>query len=257
MANLEIKENKKSSETNDSQKKNYEEYISKPPSPGILPFSRILAYLSFIVIITSGMTIFFFPEVMKLLIIVIIFCIGLFLFLFPINRELKENYINKLNDYNVLKAKNVYINSSQLEDSPKSTQIIQGVETVLNYTQDLIEEYKKTRVDSRFFYYLLQVVTIIFSGVTPLLVLVDKLDTGPVWLTWLPVIFPAIASIVASLSTAFPFEDTWLSANRATELLEAEKQEFILGVTAGYRIPRNAEEKERYKMTRDAMAKYV
>ncbi len=256
MANLEINENKKSSETNDSQKKNYEEDISTPPSPGILPYLRIIAYLSLVIAITAGITIFVFPNEIKLLVILVV-SIGLFIFLLPVNRELNRNYTKKLSNYNVLKAKDIYINVSQLEDSPKSTQIMQGVETALSYTQELIEDYKKTRVESRFFYYLLQIITIIFSGVTPLLVLVDKLDTGPVWLNWLPVIFPAIASIVASLSTSFPFEDNWLSANRATELLEAEQKKFILGVTEGYRVPRNAEEKERYKMTRDAMAKFI
>ena len=209
-----------------------------------------------VIAITAGITIFVFPNEIKLLVILVV-SIGLFIFLLPVNRELNRNYTKKLSNYNVLKAKDIYINVSQLEDSPKSIQIMQGVETALSYTQELIEDYKKTRVESRFFYYLLQIITIIFSGVTPLLVLVDKLDTGPVWLNWLPVIFPAIASIVASLSTSFPFEDTWLSSNRAIELLEAEQQKFLLGVTTGYRIPRNAEEKERYKMTRDAMAKFI
>ncbi|MGD1804420.1 DUF4231 domain-containing protein [Dapis sp. BLCC M126] len=262
MANLEIKESMTSSDTSfemiDSQSKKSLIDISnsQPPNPGILPLLRILAYLSFVIAITSGITIFFFPRELKLFIILVV-SIGLFIFLFPVNRELKRNYTKKLNDYNVLRKTAIYINSSQLEDSPKSTQIMQGVETALSYTQELIEDYKKTRIESRFLYYLLQIVTIIFSGVTPLLVLVDKLDTGPVWLNWLPVIFPAIASIVASLSTSFPFEDNWLSANRATELLEAEQKKFVLGVTSGYRIPRNAEEKERYRMTRDAMAKFI
>ncbi|MEM1171705.1 MAG: DUF4231 domain-containing protein [Cyanobacteria bacterium P01_H01_bin.35] len=258
MANLEINESMTSSEMIDSQSKKSLIDISnsQPPTPGILPFLRILAYLSFVIAITSGITIFFFPSEVKLFIILVV-SIGLFIFLLPVNRELNRNYTNKLNDYNVLRKTAIYINSSQLEDSPKSIQIMQGVETALSYTQELIEDYKKTRVESRLLYYLLQIVTIIFSGVTPLLVLVDKLDTGPVWLNWLPVIFPAIASIVASISTSFPFEDNWLSANRATELLEAEQKKFVLGVTAGYRIPRNAEEKERYKMTRDAMAKFI
>ncbi len=262
MTNSEIKETITSPDPNsemiDSQPNNSLLDISKsqPPSPRILPFLRILAYLSFVIAITSGITILLFPNEVKLLIILVI-SIGLFIFLFPVNRELNRNYTKKLNNYNVLKARDMYINVSQLEDSPKSTQIMQGVETALSYAQELIEEYKKTRVESRSFYYILQIVTIIFSGVTPLLVLVDKLDKGPVWLNWLPVIFPAIASIVASLSTSFPFEDTWLSSNRAIELLEAEQQKFLLGVTTGYRIPRNAEEKERYKMTRDAMAKFI
>ncbi len=258
MTNFEIKETMTSSEMIDSQPKNSLIDISnsQPPSPGILPFLRILTYLSFVIAISLGVTIFFFPSEVKLF-INLVFSIALFVFLFPINRELKRNYTKKLNDYNIFRQKSIYINVSQLEDSPKNLQIMQGVEIALSYSQELIEENKKVRSEARFLYYLLQIITIVFSGVTPLLVLVDKLDTGPIWLNWLPVVFPAIASIIASIATSFPFEDNWLSANRAVELLEAEQNKFILGVTTGYRIPRNAEEKERYKMTRDAMAKFI
>ena len=179
------------------------------------------------------------------------------LFLYLVNRELNKNFTNKLNDYNASKAAARYINVSHLEDSPKSTQIMQGVETTLSYTQGLIEKNKNTFAESRFIYYLSQIITIIFSGVTPILVLIDKSETGPVWLKWLPIILPVITSIFASISTAFPLEDNYLSAQRAQQLLEAEKEKFLLGVTKGYRIPRNAEEKERYKIARDAMAKFM
>ena len=258
MNDPDIKASMTSSEMIDSQSKNNQIDIfkSQPPKPWILSFLRIFAYLSFAIAIASGIIIFIFPSEVKVLIILVV-SISFFVFLFPINRELNKNYTTKLSNYNLVKRTDMYINVSQLEDSPKSKQIMQGVEKALNYTEKLIEDYKKSSRESRFYYYVFQIITIIFSGVTPLLILVDKLDTGPSWLNWLPIIFPAIASIIATISTSFPFEDTWLSSRKAIESLEAEKEKFLLGVSPGYRIPRYAEEKERYKMTRDAMAKFI
>lgn len=94
---------------------------------------------------------------------------------------------------------------------------------------------KKTRNIARSLYYFLQISTVILSGVTPILVLVDKLETGQPWLKWLPVICPAVASIVASIVTSFPFQKNWVTANTIVELLEAEQEKFILGITPAYR----------------------
>ncbi|MGK7942975.1 MAG: DUF4231 domain-containing protein [Microcystaceae cyanobacterium] len=107
-------------------------------------------------------------------------------------------------------------------------------ENALRYCQELVSDYSKTRTNARNFYYFLQISTIIFSGVTPVLVLVDKLDTGSAWLTWLPVILPAIASIFASFSTSFPLENSWKEANQIVENLEAEQEKFSLRITKLY-----------------------
>lgn len=104
-------------------------------------------------------------------------------------------------------------------------------ENALRYCQKLVADYSSTRNNARNFYYFLQISTIIFSGVTPVLVLVDKLDTGPVWLNWLPVILPAVASIFASFSTSFPLEARWKEANKIVENLEAEQEKFSLRIT--------------------------
>ncbi|MEY3223738.1 MAG: hypothetical protein RLZZ203_2594, partial [Cyanobacteriota bacterium] len=90
----------------------------------------------------------------------------------------------------------------------------------LEYCQELINDYKSSRNLARTLYYVLQISTVILSGVTPILVLVDKLETGQPWLKWLPVICPAVASIVASIVTSFPFQKNWVAANKAVELLE-------------------------------------
>lgn len=99
--------------------------------------------------------------------------------------------------------------------------------------------------------------TIVFSGITPILVLVDKLDIGLVWFKWLPVIFPALASIVASVVTSFPFQENWISANTAVELLEAEREKFILGVTQAYRCYDIADESQRKKKLKQAIENFI
>ena len=78
----------------------------------------------------------------------------------------------------------------------------------------------------------------------------DKLEAGQNWLKWLPVICPAVASIVASVVTSFPFEKNWMAANTAVELLESEQEKFILGITPAYRcydIPE--EDKQQQKIS--------
>ncbi|MCL2923575.1 MAG: DUF4231 domain-containing protein [Trichodesmium sp. MAG_R04] len=257
MNDSDIKASMTSSEMIDSQSKNNQIDILKPqpPKPGILPFLRILSYLSFVITIALSITIFVLPSNVKLLIVLAV-SLSLFIFLFFVSQDLHRNYTRKLSDYNVLKATDTYINIANLEDSPKITQIMQEVEIALNYTQRLIEESDKTRRNTKYFYYVLQIITIIFSAVTPILVLIEKSNTTPL-LKWLPVILPAIASVIASISTSFPFEETWLSSRKALESLEAEKEKFLLGVSPGYRIPRFADENDRYKMARNAMAKFI
>ena len=260
MSNSEIKESMTtSSQIINSQSEKIQVDISKSqaPSPNILLLFRILTYLSLVIAIASGITTFLLPNEIKLLLIILVVSISLFVFFFLTSRELNINYLKKLKNYNLLKDRDMYIKVSQLEDSPKNKQIMEGVESALKYAQRLIDNNKKISSQAKFLYYVLQIVTIIFSAVTPILVLVEKSETSPAWLKWLPVILPAFASVIASLSTSIPLEETWLSSKKAVENLEAEKEKFLLAVTTGYRIPRNAEEKERYKMTRDAMAKFI
>jgi hypothetical protein len=99
--------------------------------------------------------------------------------------------------------------------------------------------------------------TVVLSGVTPILVLVDKLEAGQAWLKWLPVICPAIASIVASIVTSFPFQENWISANTIVELLEAEQEKFILGVSPAYRCYDVADEGQRRQKAQEAIENFI
>ncbi|NES01440.1 MAG: DUF4231 domain-containing protein [Okeania sp. SIO2F4] len=246
-----------SSEMIDSQTSiQVDTYKSKPPSPGILPLLRILEYLSLATAVGSGITVYLFPENLKLLITLVV-SISLFIFLLLLNNQLQSNYTKTVSDSNIVKKATLYGSVLQLQNSPEGTQITQAVEKALNYTQELIDDYKKTRQKARNIYYILQLGTIVFSGVTPILVLVDKLETGQVWLKWLPVICPAIASIVASVVTSFPFQENWISANRVVELLEAEQEKFLLGTNPSYKIYDVADPIERCKTARNSIASFI
>jgi Protein of unknown function (DUF4231) len=106
-------------------------------------------------------------------------------------------------------------------------------------------------------YYTFQLATVILCGVTPILVLVDKLEAGQAWLKWLPVLCPAIASIVASIVTSFPFQENWISANTIVELLEAEQEKFILGVTPAYRCYDIADETQLQQKAKMAIENFI
>ncbi len=133
----------------------------------------------------------------------------------------------------------LYSNLLPKEDIPEDTpdELIEAREKALEYSQELIDDYKRVRETSRNLYYIFQIATIILSSATPILVLLDKQANSPdiPYLQWLPVIFPAIAAVVTSVSTSFPFQERWVNADNVVELLEAEQEKFILGITDPYR----------------------
>ncbi|MFM7447983.1 MAG: DUF4231 domain-containing protein [Leptolyngbyaceae cyanobacterium] len=127
----------------------------------------------------------------------------------------------------------------------------------IQYCQALIDDYKDARRNARITYYVFQIATVVLSGVTPILVVLDKTDLSVPWLRWLPVIFPAIASIATSISTSFPFQKTWVNANTAVELLEAEQEKFILGVTPSYRFYDIADPAQRKQKVQESIENFI
>ena len=166
--------------------------------------------------------------------------------LIAFNRRLLENYKHFSKKQDNQKKAELY--SCLFGDAIADESINVMRSRAIQYSQELIDDYKATRRNSRNIYYIFQISTIILSGVTPILVLLDKVDISVSWIKWLPVIFPAIASIVTSLATSFPFQENWMTANTVVELLEAEQEKFILGVTPAYRffdLPDNIERKRK------------
>ncbi|MDB9305231.1 DUF4231 domain-containing protein [Nodularia spumigena] len=177
-------------------------------------------------------------------------------FLLLINRQLFQDSQKAANKYETNRKAEIYTyllnnNSWQVKNfSPVKAKALQ-------YCQDLIDYYKQVRNLSRTIYYVLQITTVVFSGITPILVLVDKIEAGQTWLKWLPVICPAIASILASIVTSFPFEKNWIAANTAVELLEAEEEKFVLGVTQPYRFYDMSDEMEQRQKASQSLEYFI
>lgn len=224
---------------------------------------KVIEYLFLTAFVCSGIITFVIPN--NIVVIADAVSIALFIFVSLINKQLFHTYTslakelelkNKAESYiinNDLRATKLYlVNNTHTTKNP----INQAREKALQYSQELIDDYKKTRNQSRNLYYAFQMATIILSGVTPILVLVDKLITEQAVLMWLTVICPAFASIVASVATSFPFQENLIAANTAVELLEAEQEKFVLGVTPPYRCYDTSESEQEQK-ARQAIENFI
>lgn len=183
--------------------------------------------------------------------------LSLFVFILLAERQLSESSRKVAYQLELGKRARLYSYSLEPDNSSEDSPLTLAREKALRYCQDLIDDYKNTRNNSRNIYYTFQMATVVLSGVTPILVLVDKLEAGQSWLKWLPVICPAIASIVASIVTSFPFQENWISANTIVELLEAEQEKFILGVSPAYRCYDVADEAQHQQKTQEAIENFI
>ncbi|SRR5579883_486774 len=231
------------------------EYLSNSSSPSTLFIVRIFEYLFLAAFTCAVVIIKIYPEIPVANIYAAAF-LSLAIFLFLIERQLVQNNKRAANESEITKKAELYASVGSNNSSANSSVIAARIKA-LQYSQELIDDYKKTRRNSRNIYYISQIATVILSGATPIFVLVDKLETNISWFKWLPVIFPAVASIVASIVTSFPFQETSVSANTTVELLEAEQEKFILGVTPLYRSYDIGDETEREQKERQAIENFI
>lgn len=213
-------------------------------------------YLFLSAFVFSSIVSFFIPNNQVLAIWMAAF-LASWIFLFLINRQVSNNTRLLSNQSDITQKAELYSYLLSDDNSAENNMLTLSRERALKYCQELIDDYKKTRGTSRNIYYIFQLATVILSGVTPILVLVDKLEAGQAWLKWLPVICPAVASIVASIVTSFPFQKNWITANTAVELLEAEQEKFVLGVTADYRCYDLVEEPQRQQKAKQAIENFI
>jgi Protein of unknown function (DUF4231) len=213
----------------------------------MLLFFKLIDYLLAAVAITSVVIIFVDSSNQQYVTaasVALTVAIGLFLF----NRQSVQNSRKETQKNELSKKAELYTSLLSNGTTLDYNTVLPARTKALEYCQELIDDYKQTRNLARNLYYILQISTVIFSGITPILVLVDKLEAGQTWLKWLPVICPAIASIVASIVTSFPFQKNSMAANTVVELLEAEQEKFILGITSAYRcydIPEEAKQQQK------------
>ena len=83
---------------------------------------------------------------------------------------------------------------------------------------ELLHWFEGHKSMSRISYYALQVIIIVFSALTPVIILID-VDDGNKWIEGL---LPAIAAVAASMQTLFKFNETWVSRAEASERLKSE-----------------------------------
>ncbi|WP_016949251.1 DUF4231 domain-containing protein [Anabaena sp. PCC 7108] len=213
----------------------------------MLLFLRLIDYLLAAVFISAAIIIYF-DSANQEYVIAGSAALAIAIFLFLLNRSSVNTAQKEAQKIELEKKAELYTSLLTLSNSLENNTIIPARAKALEYCQDLINDYKNIRNWARNLYYILQISTVILSGVTPILVLVDKLEAGQAWLKWLPVICPALASIVASIVTSFPFQKNAIVANTIVELLEAEQEKFILGITPAYRcydITDESEQKQR------------
>ena len=225
---------------------------SRPP---LLSFLKILEYLSLAAFVCLGIVVILERDNQRILVLIAA-ALALWIFLYLLNGQLFNDYTKAATRLEI--AKNAQLYTCLLgNNSLENNSLLLARQNALQYCQDLIDDYKKTRGSARNIYYISQISTIILSGITPILVLVDKLEASSSWVKWLPVIFPAIAAIVTSMVTSFPFQETWIAANATVELLEAEQEKFVLGVTQSYRCYDVADESLRQQNAIKAIENFI
>ena len=180
-----------------------------------------------------------------------------FIFIFLVNKQLAFSLQRKMLKADVITKSAVQDAMMELTEGTAQKRASIARIRALRYCQELIDDYKRTRRNSRNIYYSSQISTTILSGITPILVVVERLDSGPIWFKWLPVVFPAIAAIVSSIVTSFPFQEKWIEANKTVELLEAEQEKFILGITEPYRSYDVADTKLRQTRSKQSIENFI
>ncbi len=229
---------------------------SSSSTPKMLSFLKVIEYLFFAAFIASGIIFYLALPGNPKIIIISAISLAAFVFLFLVNLQNSRNARKNSYQNELQRKADLYLINNNKKD-PLNYIVSPAREKALEYCQELINDYKKTRTKSRNLYYILQIGTIVLSGVTPILVLVDKLQPSDSWVKWLPVIFPALASIVASVVTSFPLQETWISANSTVELLEAEQEKFILGITSLYRCYDSMNEGEERRKAKKSIENFI
>ena len=241
---------------NSDQMNKAAEKQEKSPNPNILLTLKVGEYLLLAGSVGAGVVTYISPEVQIAKILLAVLTAG-WIFMLLVNLRVLKRFRRVSLRYKINKNAELYnalVGSKKLIVNPSlNTARVNALE----YCQELVEDYKSTRRNCRNIYYASQLATVVLSGITPILVLVDKLEAGVSWLKWLPVICPAIAAIVASIVTSFPFQKNWLAANATVELLEAEQEKFILGVSPLYSYYDTAEETQLSVKAQKAIENFI
>jgi hypothetical protein len=118
----------------------------------------------------------------------------------------------------------------------------------LFYCTDLIDYYNGARYRMRIYYILSQLSIALLTGVTPILILLKESDlVAGQWFTWVTIVVPGLASIVASVSTIFHFQEEWVQSKTTAESLEAILQEYQVGVPDRFNVSATKEPEKTFE----------
>ena len=169
-----------------------------------------------------------------LVLAILLFCLWLFLFI-----------------YSPIMKRSASKKENMLVKQPGDIEALQELSAQgQEYCIDLIEYYNGTRHRMRLYFIASQVSIALLTGVTPVLILIEQSklfgEAGPPSeLKWAMFIVPAVASIIATVSTIFHFEETWIQSKTTAESLEAKLQEYMVGSSDLFRI---SEDNEKLKI---------
>lgn len=128
-------------------------------------------------------------------------------------------------------------------------QLIELQNRAIAYCDENINYYQGARYSSRRYYIFFQISIAILTGLTPVLVLLSKESStllqgqAKALVVWLTILVPAVASIMATTTTIFNFQDDWVQAKKTSESLEALREEYLLGASELFRVDLDTEAK--------------
>jgi hypothetical protein len=151
---------------------------------------------------------------------------------------------------------------AELDFSPGDfTDIKKLQDRAMAYCDENINYYQGTRYSSRRYYVNFQLATAILTGITPVLFLIEKSSLVSNYpnlkgtLPWLIIIVPAIASILATTTTVFNFQEDWVQSKRTAESLEALREEYLIGASDLFRL--DLPNREKNELARRALENFI
>lgn len=119
--------------------------------------------------------------------------------------------------------------------NPKE-EINDRIRKALLYCSKQIKFYEKQKNFNRIFFHNFQISTIIFSALTPILVLIEQV---PFWAKIIP---PISVAILVSIMSVFKFKEDWTRTSVVYLKLKMEYRLFALRISENYKIKKSSEE---------------
>lgn len=98
----------------------------------------------------------------------------------------------------------------------------------LEYCECLIRSHRRNSIKNKIAWHIAQFMVIVLAGLTPVLLIAKDDNNNKIIDDWLIAIPPALASIAASASAAFKWQENWILDKTTLEALESEFTNFLV-----------------------------